>query len=80
MSQKAQVVKKKRPPMKEEDIKGARNKLGTKQKIQSKTYQVLQQCEQEGVVAPSVFSAVRTGDETVFTKSAEEPPKSVFSK
>ncbi|XP_067854411.1 musculoskeletal embryonic nuclear protein 1-like isoform X2 [Heptranchias perlo] len=44
MSQGAQIVKKKRPPVKEEDIKGARNKLGTKAKIQSKTYQVLHQC------------------------------------
>ncbi|XP_078066206.1 musculoskeletal embryonic nuclear protein 1-like [Mustelus asterias] len=80
MSQEAHVVKKKRPPMKEEDIKGARNKLGTEKKIQSKTYQVLKQCEQEGAVAPSVFSSARTGQETAFTKGAEDQPKSVFSK
>ncbi|XP_051873611.1 musculoskeletal embryonic nuclear protein 1-like [Pristis pectinata] len=80
MSQEVQVVKKKRPPMKEEDIKGARNRLGTKQAIQSKTYQVMRQCEQEGLAAPSVFSAARTGQETVFTKEAEGQPKSIFQK
>ncbi|XP_067854410.1 musculoskeletal embryonic nuclear protein 1-like isoform X1 [Heptranchias perlo] len=80
MSQGAQIVKKKRPPVKEEDIKGARNKLGTKAKIQSKTYQVLHQCEQEGTAAPSVFSTTRTGQETVFTKGEESQTKSVFSK
>ncbi|XP_048403475.1 musculoskeletal embryonic nuclear protein 1-like [Stegostoma tigrinum] len=80
MSQEAHVVKKKRPPMKEEDIKGARNKLGKEQKVQSKTYRVLQQCEQEGGAAPSVFSTMRTGQETVFAKGAAEQPKSVFSK
>ncbi|XP_078270438.1 musculoskeletal embryonic nuclear protein 1-like isoform X2 [Rhinoraja longicauda] len=73
MSQEAQVVKKKRPPMKEEDIKGARNKLSAKQPLKSKTYEVLRQCEREGVVAPSVFSAARTGQETVFSKGAEQP-------
>ncbi|XP_055503858.1 musculoskeletal embryonic nuclear protein 1-like [Leucoraja erinacea] len=73
MSQEAQVVKKKRPPMKEEDIKGARHKLSAKQPLKSKTYEVMRQCEREGAVAPSVFSAARTGQETVFTKEAEQP-------
>ncbi|GCC36196.1 musculoskeletal embryonic nuclear protein 1-like [Chiloscyllium punctatum] len=80
MSQEVHVVKKKRPPMKEEDIKGARSKLGKEQKVQSKTYRVMQQCEKEGGAAPSVFSAVRTGQETVFTKGTTDQPKSVFSK
>uniref|UniRef100_H2ZYI6 Musculoskeletal embryonic nuclear protein 1 n=1 Tax=Latimeria chalumnae TaxID=7897 RepID=H2ZYI6_LATCH len=76
--QEPQVIKKKRPVMKEEDIKGARSKLGTKTEVRSKTYQVLQECEQAGSVAPSVFSANRTGQETVFDKP-KEPPKSIFN-
>ncbi|CAM5155161.1 unnamed protein product [Natator depressus] len=74
----AAPVKKKRPPVKEEDLKGARGKLSTNQQIKSKTYQVMKQCEQEGSVAPSVFSQDRTGGETAFEKRKEEPPKSVF--
>ncbi|XP_005310202.1 musculoskeletal embryonic nuclear protein 1 [Chrysemys picta bellii] len=77
MSQ-AAPVKKKRPPVKEEDLKGARGKLSTNQQIKSKTYQVMKQCEQEGSVAPSIFSRDRTGVETAFEKPKEEPPKSVF--
>ncbi|XP_007908114.1 musculoskeletal embryonic nuclear protein 1 [Callorhinchus milii] len=80
MSQQAQIVKKKRPVVKEEDLKGARNKLKSNMKVQGKTYQVLQQCEQAGFVAPSVFSQERTGEETVFAKSQPDLPKSVFSK
>ncbi|CAM2117084.1 unnamed protein product [Caretta caretta] len=56
MSQ-AAPVKKKRPPVKEEDLKGARGKLSTNQQIKSKTYQVMKQCEQEGSVAPSIPNA-----------------------
>ncbi|XP_067424234.1 musculoskeletal embryonic nuclear protein 1-like isoform X1 [Emydura macquarii macquarii] len=77
MSQ-AAPVKKKRPPVKEEDLKGAKGKLSSNQNIKSKTYQVMQQCEQEGSVAPSIFSRDRTGGETVLEKPKEEPPKSVF--
>ncbi|XP_042679739.1 store-operated calcium entry regulator STIMATE-like [Centrocercus urophasianus] len=71
-------VKKKRPPVKEEDLKGARGNLSKNQEIKSKTYQVMKQCEQMGTAAPSIFSRARTGDETVFEKSKDEPPKSVF--
>ncbi|XP_060621870.1 musculoskeletal embryonic nuclear protein 1 [Anolis sagrei] len=77
MSQPA-PVKKKRPPVKEEDLKGARGKLSSNQEIKSKTYQVMKQCEQSGAAAPSIFSRDRTGGETVFDKPKEEPPKSVF--
>ncbi|XP_044879456.1 musculoskeletal embryonic nuclear protein 1 [Mauremys mutica] len=77
MSQ-AAPVKKKRPPVKEEDLKGARGKLSTNQQIKSKTYQVMKQCEQEGSAAPSIFSQDRTGGETAFEKPKEEPPKSIF--
>lgn len=34
--------------------------------------------EQMGSAAPSIFSRARTGGETVFEKSKDEPPKSVF--
>ncbi|KAK9406267.1 musculoskeletal embryonic nuclear protein 1 [Crotalus adamanteus] len=77
MSQPA-PVKKKRPPVKEEDLKGARGKLSSQQEIKSKTYQVMRQCEQAGSAAPSVFSRECTGGETVFDKPKSEPTKSVF--
>ncbi|XP_032050019.1 store-operated calcium entry regulator STIMATE isoform X2 [Aythya fuligula] len=71
-------VKKKRPPVKEEDLKGARGNLSKNQEIKSKTYQVMKQCEQMGSAAPSIFSRDRTGGETVFEKPKDEPAKSVF--
>ncbi|MBN3311838.1 ITIH3 inhibitor, partial [Atractosteus spatula] len=75
-----EVKKKKRPAMKEEDLKGARSKLGLKGEVKSKTYEVMMECERAGKTAPSVFSGVRTGTETVFDKPKEQPPKSVFGK
>lgn len=39
-----EVKKKKRPPMKEEDLKGARSKLGLKGEVKSKTYEVMVEC------------------------------------
>uniref|UniRef100_A0AAQ5YJA5 Musculoskeletal embryonic nuclear protein 1 n=1 Tax=Amphiprion ocellaris TaxID=80972 RepID=A0AAQ5YJA5_AMPOC len=97
MSQPGEVKKKKRPPMKEEDLKGARSKLGLKGEVKSKTYEVMVECalffyifytsvcvrsERMGKVAPSVFSGVRTGTETVLDKpaAAKAPGGSVFSK
>ncbi|XP_034726561.1 musculoskeletal embryonic nuclear protein 1b [Etheostoma cragini] len=82
MSQPAEVKKKKRPPMKEEDLKGARSKLGLKGEVKSKTYEVMVECERMGKVAPSVFSGVRTGTETALGKPAapKAPGASVFSK
>ncbi|KAM9272171.1 musculoskeletal embryonic nuclear protein 1 [Cariama cristata] len=71
-------VKKKRPPVKEEDLKGARGNLSKNREIKSKTYQVMKQCEQMGSAAPSIFSQDRTGGETVFEKPKEGPAKSVF--
>ncbi|XP_073900029.1 musculoskeletal embryonic nuclear protein 1 [Castor canadensis] len=71
-------IKKKRPPVKEEDLKGARGNLAKNQQIRSKTYQVMQECEQAGSAAPSVFSRNRTGTETVFEKPKAEPAKSIF--
>lgn len=70
--------------MKEEDLKGARSKLGLKGEVKSKTYEVMVECERMGKVAPSVFSGVRTGTETVLDKgsaaAAKAPSASVFSK
>ncbi|KAG5197657.1 hypothetical protein MJG53_016299 [Ovis ammon polii x Ovis aries] len=71
-------IKKKRPPVKEEDLKGARGNLTRNQEIKSKTYQVMRECEQAGSTAPSVFSRARTGAETVFEKPKAGPAKSVF--
>lgn len=42
--QSGEVKKKKRPPMKEEDLKGARSKLGLKGEVKSKTYEVMVEC------------------------------------
>ncbi|XP_074468098.1 musculoskeletal embryonic nuclear protein 1b [Sebastes fasciatus] len=82
MSQPAEVKKKKRPPMKEEDLKGARSKLGLKGEVKSKTYEVMVECERMGKVAPSVFSGVRSGTETALGNpaAAKAPGPSVFSK
>ncbi|KAJ0068835.1 hypothetical protein NL108_012071, partial [Boleophthalmus pectinirostris] len=77
-----EVKRKKRPPMKEEDLKGARSKLGLKGEVKSKTYEVMVECERMGKVAPSVFSGVRTGTETVLEKpgsATKTPGASVFS-
>lgn len=71
-------IKKKRPPVKEEDLKGARGSLSKNQEIKSKTYQVMRDYEQAGSAAPSIFSRNRTGTETVFEKPKEGPAKSVF--
>uniref|UniRef100_A0A8C3X243 Musculoskeletal embryonic nuclear protein 1 n=1 Tax=Catagonus wagneri TaxID=51154 RepID=A0A8C3X243_9CETA len=71
-------IKKKRPPVKEEDLKGARGNLAKNQEIKSKTYQVMRECEQAGSAAPSVFSRARTGTETVFEKPKAGPAESVF--
>ncbi|KAG8436266.1 hypothetical protein GDO86_007389 [Hymenochirus boettgeri] len=71
-------IKKKKPVMKEEDLKGAKNKLCHQTPIRSKTYQVMADCEKSGGAAPSVFSQNKTGTETVFDKPKESPAKSVF--
>ncbi|XP_056292546.1 musculoskeletal embryonic nuclear protein 1b [Pseudoliparis swirei] len=82
MSQPAEVKRKKRPPMKVEDLKGARGKLGLKGEVKSKTYEVMAECERMGKVAPSVFSGVRSGTETALGAPAEAkaPGASAFSK
>lgn len=44
LRQPGEIKKKKRPPMKEEDLKGARSKLGLKGEVKSKTYEVMVEC------------------------------------
>ncbi|KAG5835799.1 musculoskeletal embryonic nuclear protein 1-like [Anguilla rostrata] len=80
MSQPGEVKKKKRPVMKEEDLKGARSKLGLKGEVKSKTYEVMVECERMGKVAPSVFSNVRSGGETALQQPGSKPSGSVFGK
>ncbi|TRY65791.1 hypothetical protein DNTS_014259 [Danionella cerebrum] len=72
-----EIKKKKRPVVKEEDLKGARSKLGLKGEVKSKTYEVMVECERMGKVAPSVFSGARSGNETVIEKP-KAPTGSVF--
>ncbi|XP_012696668.1 musculoskeletal embryonic nuclear protein 1b isoform X2 [Clupea harengus] len=79
MSQPGEVRKKKRPVMKEEDLKGARSKLGLKGEVKSKTYEVMVECERMGKVAPSVFGGIGSGAETAIEKP-KPPATSVFGK
>lgn len=52
-------VKKKRPPVKEEDLKGARGNLAKNQEIKSKTYQVMRDY---GECSPGRVGGTRVGD------------------
>lgn len=52
--QPGEVKKKKRPPMKEEDLKGARSKLGLKGEVKSKTYEVMVECGESVRVQHSI--------------------------
>ncbi|XP_059416007.1 musculoskeletal embryonic nuclear protein 1a isoform X1 [Carassius carassius] len=69
MSQQGEEVK--RPEVKAEDLIGAKDKLASGTEMKSKTFEVMQECEQAGKVAPSVFSKVRSGSETVFNKPSK---------
>ncbi|XP_048872143.1 musculoskeletal embryonic nuclear protein 1-like [Brienomyrus brachyistius] len=63
-----QLEKQNRPVMREEDLIGARETLGSKGPLRSKTFEVMDECERAGKAAPSVFSGVRSGAETAFQK------------
>nr|XP_055069327.1 musculoskeletal embryonic nuclear protein 1a isoform X1 [Misgurnus anguillicaudatus] len=58
----------KRPEVKADDLIGAKDKLASGTEVRGKTFEVMQECEQAGKVAPSVFSKVRSGSETAFNK------------
>uniref|UniRef100_A0A672YVQ4 Musculoskeletal embryonic nuclear protein 1 n=2 Tax=Sphaeramia orbicularis TaxID=375764 RepID=A0A672YVQ4_9TELE len=62
-----------RPEVREEDLIGAKNKLGLTGPVKSKTFEVMEECEKMGKTAPSVFSGVRSGGETVFNSRSARP-------
>ncbi|XP_026161993.1 musculoskeletal embryonic nuclear protein 1a [Mastacembelus armatus] len=62
-----------RPEVREEDLAEAKNKLGTGGPAKSKTFEVMEECEKIGKVAPSVFSGVRSGAETAFNVRSARP-------
>uniref|UniRef100_A0A671QRZ4 Musculoskeletal embryonic nuclear protein 1 n=1 Tax=Sinocyclocheilus anshuiensis TaxID=1608454 RepID=A0A671QRZ4_9TELE len=62
----------KRPEVKAEDLIGARDKLASGTEVKSKTFEVLQECERAGKVAPSIFSKARSGSETAFNKPSKK--------
>ncbi|XP_056607612.1 musculoskeletal embryonic nuclear protein 1a [Triplophysa dalaica] len=61
----------KRPEVNAEELIGARDKLASGTEMKSKTFEVMQECERAGKVAPSVFSKARSGSETVFNTSSK---------
>ncbi|XP_049428528.1 musculoskeletal embryonic nuclear protein 1a [Epinephelus fuscoguttatus] len=62
-----------RPEVSEEDLTEAKNKLGRSGPAKSKTFEVMEECEKMGKTAPSVFSGVRSGGETVFNTRSARP-------
>ncbi|XP_018529052.1 musculoskeletal embryonic nuclear protein 1a [Lates calcarifer] len=62
-----------RPEVREEDLTEAKSKLGTGGPAKSKTFEVMEECEKMGKVAPSVFSGVRSGAETAFNTRSTRP-------
>ncbi|KAK7915399.1 hypothetical protein WMY93_011160 [Mugilogobius chulae] len=56
------------PELTEEDLAEGRNRLGRTGPAKSKTLEVMDECEKMGKTAPSVFSKVRSGGETVLTR------------
>ncbi|XP_068450200.1 musculoskeletal embryonic nuclear protein 1a [Clinocottus analis] len=61
--------------VRDEDLTEARTKLGTSEKAKSKTLEVMEECEKIGKAAPSVFSGVRSGAETVLNSRSARPIK-----
>ncbi|XP_037631814.1 musculoskeletal embryonic nuclear protein 1a [Sebastes umbrosus] len=62
-----------RPEVSDEDLTEAKGKLGTGGPAKSKTLEVMEECEKVGKTAPSVFSGVRSGAETVLNTRAARP-------
>ncbi|XP_012691700.2 musculoskeletal embryonic nuclear protein 1a [Clupea harengus] len=61
-----------RPEVRDEDLLEARDQLGQKKEMKSKTFEVMEECERAGKSAPSVFSKVRSGAETAFNKPGKK--------
>ncbi|XP_041837089.1 musculoskeletal embryonic nuclear protein 1a [Melanotaenia boesemani] len=62
-----------RPEVKEEDLTKAKSQLGSGGPVKSKTFEVMEECEKMGKAAPSVFSGVKSGAETVFNTRSTRP-------
>ncbi|XP_070706690.1 musculoskeletal embryonic nuclear protein 1a [Pempheris klunzingeri] len=62
-----------RPEVREEDLNEAKGRLGGSGPAKSKTLEVMEECEKKGKVAPSVFSGVRSGAETVLNTRSAQP-------
>ncbi|XP_034022543.1 musculoskeletal embryonic nuclear protein 1a [Thalassophryne amazonica] len=62
-----------RPAVTDEDLTGAKNKLGASGPAKSKTQEVMEECEKMGTAAPSVFSGARSGAETVLNTRSARP-------
>lgn len=62
-----------RPEVNKEDLVEAKDKLGNRESMKSKTFEVMDECEKEGKAAPSVFSKARSGGETAFSKPSARP-------
>uniref|UniRef100_A0AAY3ZYY9 Musculoskeletal embryonic nuclear protein 1 n=1 Tax=Denticeps clupeoides TaxID=299321 RepID=A0AAY3ZYY9_9TELE len=56
----------------DKDLLKARDQLIQEKELKSKTFEVMEGCERVGKVAPSVFSKVRSGSETVFNKPKKQ--------
>lgn len=61
-----------RPEVREEDLLEAKDQLGQRKEVKSKTYEVMEECERAGKAAPSVFSKARSGAETAFNKPGKK--------
>lgn len=64
-----------RPEVRDEELVEAKDKLGTRGPMKSKTFEVMEECEKVGKTAPSVFSSAKSGAETAFSKSSTRPIK-----
>ncbi|XP_027135691.1 musculoskeletal embryonic nuclear protein 1a [Larimichthys crocea] len=62
-----------RPEVRDEDLAEAKNKLGASTAAKSKTFEVMEECEKMGKAAPSVFSGMRSGAETVLNTRSTRP-------
>ncbi|KAG7493428.1 musculoskeletal embryonic nuclear protein 1-like [Solea senegalensis] len=62
-----------RPEVSEEDLTETKGKLGTGGPPKSKTFEVMEECEKTGKVAPSVFSRAKSGAETALNTRSGRP-------
>ncbi|XP_030632467.1 musculoskeletal embryonic nuclear protein 1a [Chanos chanos] len=72
MSEEGEEERMKRPEVREEELVETKGKLGQGLEVKSKTMEVMQECERQGKVAPSIFSKTRSGAETAFNKPTKK--------